>query len=307
MGNEPMLQKLFGRGRRDAPDTRRGPRTQVEVARDGLAAARASSICVASGKGGTGKSTLTASLAIPFAKAGRTLILDADLGVANAHILHDLHPELTLVDVVEGRCAAIDAIVSAEDGLDLLSGGSGFSKMAGLSAYELHLLSAGIEKLELTYRTILVDSAAGLSAQTVAFAAASDVVLLVTTPDVTAMTDAYAFLKVLLRRNPRCEILLVVNRAMDADEGKRTADKICEVSLRFLGRAPRPIATLPEDRAAFRCTQRRQPVVRGEPESELSLAIEDLATLLMAELAETRPRGLGRNLMRRVAWAPDLV
>ena len=250
---------------------------------------------------------VTASLGVPLARLGRTLILDADMGVANAHILQDVQPDHTLVDVVEGRCDALEVVTPAGDNLDLLSGGSGFSRMAGLSAYELHLVSAGIEKLEVGYRHLLVDSAAGLSAQTVSFAAASDVVLLVTTPDVTAMTDAYAFLKVLLRRRPHGEVLLVVNRATDEDEARRTADKLRDVSQRFLGRAPRWIATLPEDRAAFRCTQRRQPVLAAEPESPLGVALTSLARAVGEELTRTSPRGLGRSLMRRVAWSPDLA
>ncbi len=302
-----QARQLLGLRRRKADEVQRGPRARVDAGPEGIASVRAASICIASGKGGTGKSMVTASLGVSFASLGRTLILDADLGVANAHILHDVHPDKTLVDVVEGRCDVREAVASVGGGLDLLSGGSGFSKMADLSAYEMHLLSTGIDRLELTYHTVLTDSAAGLSAQTVAFAAASDLVLLVTTPDVTAMTDAYAFLKVLLRRRPHGEVLLVVNRATDRDEAERTARKIREVSRRFLGRAPRFIASLPEDRAAFRCTQRRRPVVSAEPASELGKALTSLAESVGEELTRKRARGLGRNLRRRVAWSPEVV
>lgn len=299
--------QLFTRRRRRLDEETPGPVMHVDAGPDGLATLRARSICVASGKGGTGKSMVTASLGLALSRMGRTLILDADLGVANAHILQDVHPDKTLVDVVEGRCESRDVVTPVSDNLDLLSGGSGFSKMAGLSAYELHLVSSGIEKLEINYQQMLVDSAAGLSSQTVAFAAASDLVLLVTTPDVTAMTDAYAFLKVLLRRRPHGDVLLIVNRASSAEEAARTARKIEEVSTRFLGRGPRYLTYLPEDRAAFRCAQRRQPVLRAEPDSELGEALTDLGRLVAEELTSTRSRGLGRSLMRRVSWAPDLA
>jgi flagellar biosynthesis protein FlhG len=302
-----QARQLLGLRRRQADASQPIPGPRVSAGPDALAPLRAGSICVASGKGGTGKSLVTASLAVQFARKGRTLLVDADLGVANAHILQDVHPDKSLVDVVEGRCDVGDVVTQASENLHLLSGGSGFSRMAGLSAYELHLVSAGIEKLELEYRHLLVDSAAGLSVQTVAFAAASDLVVLVTTPDVTAMTDAYAFLKVLFRRKPHGEVLLVVNRASDRQEAHHTAHRISEVSRRFLGRAPRWIGTLPEDRAAFRCTQRRRPVVCGEPESDLGRALAELAHTLDEQLASTRTRGLGRSLMRRVAWSPDLV
>ncbi len=285
----------------------RGPAPRPpDAGPDPLVVPRAAAICVASGKGGTGKTLVAASLAQHLAGAGPTLIVDADMGVANAHILQDVHPEGSLVDVIEGRASAREVVASVGENLDLLSGGSGFARMAGLSAFELHLVAAGIERLEVAYRHLVVDSSAGISNQNLAFATASDVVLLVTTPDVTAMTDAYAFLKVFLRRKPLGEVLLVVNRAADGAEARRTAGRIEEVSHKFLGRTPRWIATLPEDRAAFRCTQRRRPVLCAEPQSALGRALGGLVAVVEEELARNRPRGLGRTLLRHVARSPQL-
>lgn len=258
---------------------------------------RAPSICVVSGKGGTGKTTLSASLAHLLARRRRTLLFDADLGVANAHILQDVTPEYTLVDVVEGRCAVRDVLVTVEEDLLLVGGGSGYSRMADLTAAELELVAAGLDELERDVDLLLVDSAAGLSAQTVTFATASDLVLLVTTPDLTAITDAYAFLKVFLRRRPDGDVLLVVNRARDERQATEAARRILDVSDKFLGRSPRWIATLPEDAAAFRSTQRRRPVVRAEPSSALARGLERLTAALEEELMELTPRGFARGLV----------
>jgi flagellar biosynthesis protein FlhG len=267
--------------------------------------ARAGSVCVASGKGGTGKSVVAASLATFLARRGRTLIVDADLGVGNAHILQNVTPELSFVDVVDGRLQVREIRVSCREDLDLLGGGSGISRMAGLSSWEMHMLARGIEAIEMEYRSLVVDSAAGISNQTISFAASSDVVLIVTTPDVTALTDAYAFLKALLLRRGECEPLFAVNRATSDEEARSIADRMIAVSRKFLGREPRFAGALPEDRAVSRSVNARTPAIVLEPECPFARAIEDLGARVVEEVARQRPRGLGRSLLRTVGYAPN--
>lgn len=271
---------------------------------ESLAAVRAASVCIASGKGGTGKSVVSASLAQLFARRGRSLIVDADMGVGNAHILQNVAPEHSFVDLVEGRCSAREIRVACDENLDLLAAGCGVSRMAGLSTYEMHLVACGIENLETEYEYVLVDSAAGISHQTIAFAAASDLVLLVTTPDVTALTDAYAFLKVLLQRRGDCVPLFVVNRAASMEEGEHVADRMRSVSRKFLGREPRLVGILPDDRAVARSVNDRAPVVSSEPESAIATALQQLSRRLADELAQLAPRGVGRTLLRSVGYTP---
>jgi flagellar biosynthesis protein FlhG len=279
------------------------PRADV----DELSAVRAASLCIASGKGGTGKSVVTASLATLLARAGRTLIVDADMGVGNAHILQNLSPEHSFVDVVEGRLSVREVLVHARAELDLLAAGSGVSRMAGLSNYEMHLVACGLESLETDYQHVLIDSAAGISMQTVAFAAASDAVLIVTTPDVTALTDAYAFLKVFTQRRPDCVPLFVVNRAADEEEAEAVAERLRAVSRKFLAREPRSIGWIPEDRAVVRSVSAREPVVSAEPGSPASEALQRIALELQHELALQRARGLGRQLLRTVGYTPKIA
>lgn len=303
--NWEQARRILRLGRPQA-GRRVGPTGPLDVGPDALASLRAASVCVASGKGGTGKSVVTASLATLLARRGPTLIVDADLGVGNAHILQDASPECSFVDVVEGRRQVEDVVVSCGRQLDLLGAGSGYARMAGLTPYEIHVIASGLEKLELRYRFSCVDSAAGISNQTVAFAAACDLVLIVTTPDVTAMTDAYAFMKVLLRRKPQARVLLAVNRVSDEGEGLSVATRLSEVSRKFLGREPRWVGSLPEDRAAFTCVQHRRPVVVGAPDSELAGALVRLCGAVIEELGRHHPRGLGRELLRRCGYSPAL-
>jgi flagellar biosynthesis protein FlhG len=265
--------------------------------------ARAVSLCIASGKGGTGKSIVTAALGALFAPRGRTLIVDGDFGVGNAHILQDLSPRATCVDVVEGRVSVRDALVSCGKDLDLLAAGSGVPRMADLSGYELHLLASGLCEVETDYRTLLVDSAAGVSQQTVSFARAADVTLIVTTPDLTAMTDAYAFLKLLFAGRPGTRALLLVNRAANAEEAEEVTRRIARVGERFLGSAPRCIGWLPHDPAVSSCVNRRGSVVSLEPAAGVSRALRLTAAALAEELARLPSKGFGRELQREIGYS----
>ena len=282
-----------------------GPSGSVDFSVDPLAPVRATSICIVSGKGGTGKSLVTASLACLFAKKAKTLVVDGDLGVGNAHILQDVAPDKSFIDLVNGDAALEDLVTSCRSNLDLIGAGSGIARLAGLSGQELHLIATGLERLELAYRYVVVDSAAGISNQTVSLAAASDVVVLVTTPDVTAMTDAYAFFKVLLQRAPAAAPLLVVNRVTAPEEAHFAARRLAEVSKKFLAREPRWIGNLVEDAAAHRSVQRRVPLVLSEPESRLSLCLADVCTEVLEACRRTPARGLGRTLLRYVGYVPS--
>lgn len=182
-------------GRRDAAVRPERP-AHAPAGAPSTSRSHALSVCIASGKGGTGKSTVSAALAALFARRGRTLLLDADLGCANAHILQGARPEHSFADVLHGDVAVRDIVTPCPSGVDLLAGGSGYASLAGLRSYELEMIGRGLSRLEPEYDHLVVDSAAGLSRQTVAFAVASDLALLVTTPDLTAMTDALSLIHI---------------------------------------------------------------------------------------------------------------
>lgn len=280
--------------RRPAP----GPRLFDEP----LAEPRAASLCVASGKGGTGKSVVTASLAALFGAQGRTLLIDADLGVGNAHILQNASPAASLVDVIEGRRSIADAVVPCGGRVDLIAAGSGVPRMSELSSYELHLIGSGVVEVETGYERVVVDSAAGLSRQTLLFATSCDAVLVVTTPDLTAMTDAYALFKVLANRRAELRPLLLVNRAPDEAAALETAARIGRVAARFLGEMPRLVGWCPEDPEVRRCVNARTPVVVGAPDSGFSLALRRAAVALEEELSGLHPAGFGRRMVEDLAF-----
>jgi flagellar biosynthesis protein FlhG len=301
-----LLKLAAGRSHRSGLASLPGE-LELEIAGAQSAGPRPVSLCIASGKGGTGKSIVTAALALHFAERGRTLLVDADFGVGNAHILQDVSPELTCVDVIEGRVRVAEALVRGAGGLDLLAAGSGVPRMAELSTYELHVLASGIGELEPDYRTLLVDSAAGVSHQTLSFARACDALLVVTTSDLTAMTDAYAFLKLYFAGRAGAKALLLVNRAASAEEAEEVTRRIARVGERFLGTAPHCVGWLPQDPAVSACVNRRGPVTRLEPGSEVARALRTVAAALEQELAELTPRGCGRELVRESGLAARLA
>lgn len=261
-----------------------------------LHSAHAASVCVASGKGGTGKSVITSALATLWAEHGRTLLVDADLGVGNAHLMQGVQPSLTLVDVVRGRATSAQALTVCAPRLDLLAGGCGVSQMTALSPLELMRIANGIEQLDAQYDAVVVDSAAGISEQTVAFAACADLVVIVTTPDPAAMTDAYAFLKVLFTRHRDAQVSLLVNRTTDSNEGARTAERIDSVCRRFMSRGVHYIGCVPDDRNVSLSVGLRQCVIQAAPHSPASKALRELHTELSSELAGLSHHGLGRSL-----------
>ena len=148
----------------------------------------------------------------------------------------------------------------------------------------------------MAYQFLVLDSAAGISSQTMAFAAAADRLLLVVTPDVTSMTDAYGFLKVHSQVRPAGEVLFLVNRTLDETQAYRTANRFREVSEEFLGVQPRWIGFVPEDPAVGASVNRRKPLLIEEPHSKAGRALSGIAAQIFSELECLSPRGLGRSL-----------
>jgi len=170
-------------------------------------------ITIGSGKGGVGKTFLSVNLAAEFARRGqRVCLFDADLGLANANILLGLEPEHTLEDVIDGRRALPDILVSAGSGLDVVPGASGVERLANLAPEEAGRIQEQLAWLN-RYDLVLFDASSGVGRTVLQLALASPEVLLVMTPEPTALTDAYAFLKLLRQKSFRGRLQVVVNNA----------------------------------------------------------------------------------------------
>lgn len=243
---------------------------------------------VASGKGGTGKSVLATNIACLRARGGeRVLLVDFDAGLANAHLLLGVAPRHDLEDVLEGRVAAEEALVEGPEGLKLLSGGVGRPTLANPTRRELDRLFKAMRSLEDRFDLVVIDHGAGMGYATLAHLAAASTLLLVTTPEVTALSDAYALFKHARSLNPALRVGAVVNRAADAAEAAAAWERFESVSRRFLQAAPENVAWVPADPAVGRSVQARRPVGLGEPSSPAALAMARVAAWGAIDRART--------------------
>ena len=256
---------------------------------------RARSLCVVSGKGGTGKSVITASLARVFAHSKRTLLVDADLGVGNAHILQGHTPKSSLADLFSGRSPE-SLVEPVGPQLDLLAGGSGVARLASASHSDLARIGDALATLERAYGYLLADCGAGISEATLAIARSADRVIVVTTPDLTAMTDAYAFLKLLGIPRSGPAPMLLVNRAASAEVAADTAERVQKVAYRFLGRAPEWIGWIPNDADVMASVNARKPFIEFAPQAPATTALLEIAVVIREALEAVHPGGLGRHL-----------
>jgi flagellar biosynthesis protein FlhG len=246
--------------------------------REGVERPRARVVCVASGKGGTGKSILSTNLCYLRAQRGeRVLLVDFDAGLANAHLLLGLAPEYDLSHVVQGQVRAEDALVPGPGGLHLLSGGVGRHILANPTRRELDRLFKALRPLEERFDLIVIDHGAGVSYATVAHLAAANVMLLVTNHEVTALSDGYALYKRALLANPSIRTGLVLNRAPDETRALSAWERFQSASQRFLGHAPELVGWVPYDPAVLTSVEQRVPVAMLQPDAPASRAIEGIA------------------------------
>lgn len=241
-------------------------------------------ISVTSGKGGVGKSNFTLNFALQLRLKGHSvLIFDADNGFANIDVLMGLNPKLNLYHLLK-RQNTIDEIISTGyEGLDFIAGGNGFSELAFWSEEDVQYFFDQVMQLNGKYDFILFDLGAGLSKESLKFIIAANETILVTTPEPTSITDAYAMIKMIQATKQDVSFQLVVNRADDDFEGKYTADKITMVAKQFLKLDIPILGTLPEDGNVPKSVKKQVPFSVAFPNSPVSKAMGKMADLFIRQ------------------------
>lgn len=243
--------------------------------------ARASVIAVTSGKGGVGKSNIAVNLAIKLASADKAVVLmDADLGLANADVLCNIDLPSNLSHVIARRKELADVMVDAPGGFRLIGGASGLARMADLSDYDRQRLIDALADLEARTDVILIDTGAGISPNVLSFTRCADHVLVVTTPEPTAITDAYAVIKVISRDAPGQPISLLVNQVQRAEEGHLVYERIAQVARQFLAVHVLDGGYVPADPEVPAAVRRRTPFLLHNPRCPASVSIGQLAMRL---------------------------
>ncbi len=200
-------------------------------------------IAVASGKGGVGKTWFAITLSHALAKQGRkTLLFDGDLGLANVDIQLGLMPKHDLGAVIAGKLPLNQAPIPFEDGgFDIIAGRSGSGNLANLTMNRLNTLGEDLLLLSSIYDHVVLDLGAGVERTVRNLTTHVDTVLVVTTDEPTALTDAYAFIKLTHMERPEQDIRVVINMANSTREGERTYNTILKACQGFLKFSP-PLA-----------------------------------------------------------------
>lgn len=242
----------------------------------------ARSIAITSGKGGVGKTNLTVNLAIALMKFGRrVIIIDADLGMANVdvvlgsvskhHLMHLLEPDVTLQDV----------LIEGPFGVRYISGGSAIDRSADFSESERDILMEKLAGCDDLADIVLIDTGAGLGQNVQDFILAADEVVLVTTPEPTSLTDAYAVMKAYSMKAVSKNMKIVVNRIYDEDESQDVLTKLRRTSERFLQMPLASIGGIYEDRDVMNAVKRQSPLMIAYPDSLAARCIQAIAKNLL--------------------------
>lgn len=246
------------------------------------------SIVVASGKGGVGKTQLSCGLAIALARAGiKVLLLDLDMGLANVHITLGLEARATVADLLAGGSLE-DCLVTGPEGIRILPAASGAADLAAAGPRERARLLEALATAPDHARVIVADLGAGAAPTVLDLLSLGDLPLVVTTPEPTAFTDAYALAKLLAQRDREAamRLRLVTNRTRTHEDAQDVADRLSVVARRFLGLDLGYLGALPDDPAVGRAILNRRAVLESEPHAPASRALERLALKVAAWLGE---------------------
>lgn len=242
---------------------------------------RTRTMSITSGKGGVGKTTLVCNLAVEFARRNkRVLILDGDLGMANVDIMFGKSARLNVRHVLEGNCQLEDILVEVAPNVHLIPGGSGIYELTRLQSLQKHMLLDQITHLKKDFDFLLVDTAPGIDDNVLYLNAAAQDIVVIVTPDPSAITDAYALIKVLNQRHREKRFSIVVNMARDEHEAHFVFQKLSDVASKFLCVGLEYRGFVPNDLNLRQAIRNQQLVVQTQSRCPSSLAIRALCSNL---------------------------
>jgi flagellar biosynthesis protein FlhG len=255
---------------------------------------KARRIAIISGKGGVGKTVITANLAASLATNGRKiLVVDADLGLANLDIIMGLDPKFTIQDILYGARTWEEVILHTNKGFDLLPAGSGFAEGSTLTTDLAEKVESLLSALECGYDAILFDVGAGIGEIVLFFANLAHEILMVVTPEPTSLADCYATIKLLKKVHGRSEFLLLVNQANPGCPGQigtSVANHLQRIISQFIESRGKEVSvqligSIPSDPAIPQSIQRRQLLAQFSPQAPSACLMNNLADALHKRIA----------------------
>ena len=244
-------------------------------------------IAITSGKGGVGKSNFAVNMAIAYAQLGKKVILiDGDLGMANVNVLLNIVPQYNLMHVINKKKSMKEIIMDTEFGIKFIAGANGFSKIANLSVEELEYFAKQFSSLG-NADLIIIDTGAGIANNVLQFVAAADEVYVLTTPEPTAITDAYGIIKIITTEivDRTVNLKLVVNRVHSVEEGKRISERIINIVGQFLNYKVEYLGCVFEDPIVQASVIRQKPFMVVNPTSKPAVCLKHI----VGKIEKTEP------------------
>jgi flagellar biosynthesis protein FlhG len=274
------LRELVGGGTARSGDSAESRRTDRTAAAPEKSEPKSSTriIAVSSGKGGVGKTNIAVNLALAYAQIGKkVIVMDADLGLANVNVVLGVIPRYNLYHLIRKQKTLSEILVDTSYGIQIIAGASGFSKIANLNEEERRDFIAELAALS-NADVLIIDCAAGVSNNVISFVAAADDALIVTTPEPTAITDAYGIIKIIATEieNLDLGLKLIVNRVKSVVEGKRVAERVINIAGQFLNLKVDYLGFVYDDPIVHTSVVRQKPFLVLEPKSRAALCIRHL-------------------------------
>lgn len=257
-------------------------------------------ITVTSGKGGVGKTNFTVGLALAFARMGKkVLVIDADLGLSNVDVILGCSPPNNLFQVIQSGYSLADVVADGPLGIKFISGGSGIYDLSNLPDAQLHYFLNQLGEFDAWADIILIDTGAGLNRTVLNFVMAADEVIVITTPEPTAVADAYAMIKTYATHRGHSPVRLVVNRVRELVDGEGVVNKLTKVTQRFLGLSVSSLGFIFEDRQVQKAVASQVPLMIAHPDSIAARCIDRIAHTLIYGESLPVPSGI-RGLFQRL-------
>jgi len=249
-------------------------------------------VAVTSGKGGVGKTNVTANLAVALAHLGRrVMVLDADLGLGNLDVLLGLTPSFSLADVLSGQRRLREVLVPGPGGITVLPAGSGFQNLTALSDHQIRELQSEMDELQEETDILLIDTGTGIGRNVTSFATMAQDIIVVAAPEPTSLTDAYALMKVLSTQYGERRFRLLVSMTRSPSDGQDVYRKLSLVAERFLHISINFLGSIPFDPRLAEAVCQQRPLVELYPQSKAAQAFLSLAHDLAEWPLPESPKG----------------
>ena len=251
-------------------------------------------VSIVSGKGGVGKTNVSVNLAVGLSQIGKkVLLVDLDIGMANADLVAGVTAKDTIVDMVEKRMSVFDIMIQGPAGFSFIAGGSGLPFLFEMDAIKFTYFVRQLELLDQRFDYILFDMGAGLTKESADFILASHESIIIVTPEPTSVTDSYAMVKAIDQKDPHLPFYMIVNCCENEKEGYETSIRFKRAAKEFLQKDIRMIGTLPFDRTVTKAVKTQTPFLLLAPKSKVSQSMKKIVFTYTGEaLSSSKPYGM---------------